>query len=145
MQSLPIPHTQILPFSAYRDAQGGAARRAGAPRPVPGEPGLLPFDKPLPPDDGQPLSEVDHGRVIDAAQEAISAALAGDRELCALRRDRVNGLCLRRPMAALLAVREIERILRLDIISRHLMICHKRRQLRRELESLLDTLRDIAG
>lgn len=145
MTTLPLPQTKLVPFAVYREAYGRLPPRPRTPAPAPQAPGLLPYDDLLALEDERPLSDQDRDRVIDAAQDVLCAALASEGGLCALRRDRVHGLCLHRPQAALVALREIERNLALDLINRHLMACHKRRQILRELQSLVETLRDIAG
>ncbi|HEV6965549.1 hypothetical protein, partial [Roseateles sp.] len=86
--------------------------RAGVPK-APG-PDLMPYDSPVSAWAGEPLGEAERGRAIDAVQECICAALAGDRDLCELRLKRVIALCAGRP-AAEAAAGEVDRVLALDI------------------------------
>lgn len=82
---------------------------------------------------------------IDAAQDAISSALAGDEPLCSLRRGQTLRLCAGRPALARAAATEIEKALAMEVIVRHLSGCHKRRRLQRDLAELAVQLRDACA
>lgn len=83
----------------------------------------------------------DRQRALDTVLDALSAAMAGDQALCRLRLQQILSFCSARPHAAWAARQEIGRQLGIDIVSRHLHVCDKRRQLRREIEGLADQLR----
>lgn len=92
-----------------------------------------------------PGHPTDRQRVLDAVRDALSAAMTGDQALCRLRLLQILSFCAERPHAAWAAGREIGRQLGIDIVSRHLHACEKRRQLRRELEGLAGQLRTFAA
>ena len=79
-------------------------------------------------------------RAREAVQDAISAALSGERTLCGLRCSQVVTRCAGRPLA-MQAAHEIEQALKFKMIERHLFACDKRRHLHRELEALARYLR----
>lgn len=82
---------------------------------------------------------------LDAVHDVVSAALAGDTELCRLRQYQALTLCAERPHAAWAARQEIVRILGVDIVARHLRGCDRRRRLQREIEDMAARLRDVAA
>ena len=97
---------------------------------------------PMPQPDTGPARERD--LAIDAAQDAVSAALAGDEPLCSLRRGQTLRLCAGRPALARAAATEIEKALEMEVIVRHLSGCHKRRRLQRGIAELAVQLRDAS-
>ena len=98
---------------------------------------------PMPQPDAGPARERE--LAIDAALDALSAALAGDGPLCSLRQAQTLNLCEGRPALAQAALSEIERTLEMEVIARHLGGCHKRRRLHRELSDLAERLRDVSS
>lgn len=80
-----------------------------------------------------PLSEAEQFRVLELVQEAVSAALSSEADLCELRCGHLRALCAPGTEAAALAAAEFDRLLAIDIVERHLDMCHRRRLLRRNL------------
>ena len=83
----------------------------------------------------------DRSGVVDEVQEAVCAALCGDAPLFELIRHRVMLRCVRHPLLGAAAAAEIDRLLAVDIVQRHVLACDKRRRLQRELAALADALR----
>lgn len=83
----------------------------------------------------------DRSGVVDEVQEAVCAALCGDAPLFELIRHRVVVRCVRHPLLGGAAAAEIDRLLAVDIVQRHVLACDKRRRLQRELAALADALR----
>ncbi len=93
----------------------------------------------------KPVRAAERQQALDAVHDALSAAMTADTALCRLRLHQTLNLCTDRPHAAWAARQELGRLLRLDIVARHLSACEKRRRLLRELEELAACLRQIAA
>jgi hypothetical protein len=128
------------PASTGRYA-GPERRRFGTP-PTTGE--LLPGERVLkmvPSALDAATLQSDRSGVVDQVQEAVCAALCGDAPLFELIRHRIVVRCVRHPLLGAAAAGEIDRLLAVDIVQRHVLACDKRRRLQRELAALADALR----
>jgi hypothetical protein len=122
---------QVLPFS------GGRRPRVTAPRSVAVKSEALPH--------ASGACSEHRQRVLDAVHDALSAALTADAALCHLRLRQTLALSAGRPQVAWVACRELLRVLRVDIVARHLLACDKRRRLQREMQEVAARLRQIAA
>lgn len=105
----------------------------------------VPSGKQMPPGwvsatEAAPL-QCDRSHMLDDVQEAVSAVLCADAPLFDLIRHRVFLRCVGRPWLGAAAAAEVERLLAIDIVQRHVLACDKRRRLQRDLVALAETLR----